>query len=295
MLGNLGYYIFFALNWIITLLPIRILYLFSDFIFIFLYYAPGYRRKIVRTNLTNAFPERDLKDILSIEKKFYHHLCDLFVETFKLTHLNNRNLMRRLRISNPELLERLYSEGRDVVAVLGHYGNWEWLVCLPLYTRYQTVTIYKPLQNKHFDNFMIRGRTRIGMKLTPMSNVVREVISARKAGIRTLFAFINDQTPPKGDIKYWTNFLNQDTPVYLGAEKIAVKYDMSVVFFHISKIKRGFYSLEVELLFEKTAGIPEHVITEAHVKRLEEIIRNKPEYWIWSHRRWKHKRENLNG
>jgi KDO2-lipid IV(A) lauroyltransferase len=127
--------------------------------------------------------------------------------------------------------------------------------------------------------------------MTPMSNIVREIITNRKNGVRTLSEFIADQIPAKGDINYWTQFLNQETAVYLGAEKIAAKYDMAVVFFNIQKIRRGYYKTTAELLFEHSAGLPEYMITEAHVRRLEEIIKEKPEYWIWSHRRWKHKRE----
>ncbi len=294
-MAAVGYYIFYVLNWIFTLLPLRILYVFSDFIFFFFYYFPGYRRKVVADNLKNSFPEKSREELLEIEKKFYHHLCDLFIETLKLTHINNKQLSKRMPLANPEVLDKLYKEGRDVVAVLGHYGNWEWLLSLPLFTDYQTVSIYKPLQNKYFDKFMQDHRSRNGMILTPMSNIVREIIGLRQKNVRSLFAFINDQIPPKGDIKYWTNFLNQETAVYTGAERIASKYDMSVIFFNIQKIKRGYYHFTVELLFEHSAGMPEHNITDAHTKRLEESIRARPEFWIWSHRRWKHKREHVEG
>ena len=128
------------------------------------------------------------------------------------------------------------------------------------------------------------------MSVTPMQHVVREVIENRKNNVRSLYSFLTDQTPPKGDIKFWTNFLNQDTPVYMGIEKVAVKYDMAVVYFNIQKVKRGYYNLDMELLFDHTSGLPLHVITDSHVRRLEEIINAKPEYWIWSHRRWKHLR-----
>jgi KDO2-lipid IV(A) lauroyltransferase len=289
------YYLFYAFNWVVTLLPLRILYIFSDIIFPFMYYFPGYRRNVVRTNLKNSLPGKSEKEIKLIEKKFYHYLCDLFMETFKLTHMSNEQLMKRFPLSNPELLDRLYNEGRDVVAVLGHYGNWEWLVCLPLYTKLQIISIYKPLRNKHFDKYMINNRSKNGMVLTPMQNVIREIINNRKKSTRALYTFITDQTPPKGDVKFWTRFLNQDTPVYLGAEKIASKYDMAVVFFRIECIGRGHYEFTIELLFEHSTGLPDHLITETHVKRLEEIILANPEFWIWSHRRWKYRREDIDG
>jgi len=291
----IGYYIIYGFAWVLTLLPLPVLYVFSNIIFPVMYYAAGYRRKVVRTNLENSFPEKSIRDIIKIEKAFYHHLCDLFIETFKLIHISNRQLMKRMHMTNPELLERLFNEGRDVAMVLGHYGNWEWLAVLPLYTKLQTVSIYKPLHNKHFDRFMNKIRSRNTMMLTPMSSVIRDVVNLRQKNIRSLFAFITDQTPPKGEIKFWTKFLNQETPVYLGAEKIASKYNMAVLFLNIQNVRRGYYNFTAELLFENSAGLPDLLITEAHVKRLEEIIRERPEQWIWSHRRWKHKREQTDG
>ncbi|MCJ7448552.1 MAG: lysophospholipid acyltransferase family protein [Bacteroidales bacterium] len=293
-MGAIGYYLFYGITWIITLLPLKILYLISDLLFLILYYFPSYRRKVVATNLRNSFPEKNAGDLAVIEKKFYRHLADLMIETLKLTHLSLSHLTASVKFTNPELINRLFSEGRDIVVVAGHYNNWEWTICFPSYTKYQAFLIYKPLQNKRFDRFMNGLRSKTGAHLTPMSKIVREIIISRQNNVRSIFAFIADQTPPKRDIQFWMNFLNQETPVYLGAEKIAAKYDMAVVFINIQKIKRGYYSLTCELLFEHTADLPENLITETHVRRLEEIIREKPEYWLWSHRRWKHKREETN-
>lgn len=289
------FYLFYIINWIITLLPLQVLYLFSDFFFLILYYFPGYRRKVVATNLRNAFPEKSEKELALIAKSFYKHLADLFIETLKLTHMSRKQLKRRFIIENPELLSRLKAEGRDIVGVCGHYNNWEWMTGIPLYTDYKCISIYKPLKNKYFDKFITNLRKMNGMGLTPMSNILREIIKERNAGVNTLSAFISDQTPPGGDINYWTRFLNQETPVYLGAEKIAAKYDMALVFFNHQKIKRGYYRMKVEMLFEHTSGLPDHIITDAHVRRLEEIILERPQYWIWSHRRWKHKKEHPDG
>lgn len=287
---TIGFYIFYGLNWIITLLPLRILYFFSDLLFIILYYFPSYRRKVVDENLKNSFPEKSPEEIRLIGKRFYRHLADLFIETLKLTHLGNKELTERFTISNPELLESLYNSGRDLVIVHSHYNNWEWLVCLPLYTKYKCISIYKPINNKTFEKFVNNLRSRNNMGLTPTKNVIRDIIENRGKNIRCLYGFIADQTPAKGEIRYFTDFLNQDTPVYLGIEKIAVKFDMSVVFFNVQKVRRGHYNLTVELLFEKTKGLPEYAVTEAHVKRLEDVIRKNPEYWIWTHRRWKYKK-----
>jgi Kdo2-lipid IVA lauroyltransferase/acyltransferase len=289
-MAALGYYIFYAFNWIITLLPLRILYIFSDLLYLILYYLVSYRRKVVADNLKNSFPEKSDAERKTIEKKFYRHLADLMVETFKLTHMSQKTQKKRFTYTNLEVIDKLREEKRDVIAVLGHYNNWEWPTLLPFYLKYKTVIIFKPLQNKYFNNFINKQRSKFGIVLTPTSNVIREIIKYRSNNINTVSIFISDQIPAKGDIKYWTTFLNQDTAVFTGAGKIASKYDMAVVFFHIQKVKRGYYNLDIELLHDHTAGLTENEITETHVRRLEEIIREVPEYWIWSHRRWKHKK-----
>lgn len=286
----IGYYIFYGINWILTLLPLRVLYIFSDFLFLLLYYFPSYRRKVVANNLKNAFPEKSDEELKSIEKKFYRHLADLFIETFYLTHMSDKELNRRFTYSNIEIIDKLRNDKRDVIAVLGHYGNWEWPTLLPYYLKYKTIIIYKPLQNRHFDRFIYNSRSKNGVIPTPMSHIIREIINNKKENINTLSVFLTDQTPVRSEIKYWTTFLNQDTPVYIGTEKVASKYDMAVVFFHIQKVKRGYYNMNIELLFDHTTGLPDYFVTDAHVKRLEEIIKENPEYWLWSHRRWKHKK-----
>jgi Kdo2-lipid IVA lauroyltransferase/acyltransferase len=290
MFGALAFHIFYAINWIITLLPLRILYIFSDLLFLGFYYFPTYRKKVVLSNLRNSFPEKSEKEIKIIAYRFYRHLADLFVETLKLTHLSKKQLMKRMRLTNPELLEELYHNDRDVLGVLGHYNNWEWLQSMNYYTSLQNVSIYKPLQNKRFDRFMYKLRHKNGMILTPMSSIIREIIRLRGEKKRSLFGFITDQTPPRNELKYWTTFLNQDTPVYQGIEKIAAKYDMAVVWFSTDKVKRGYYTVTAEMLYEHTKGLHEHEITESHVRKLEQNILKNPEYWIWSHRRWKHKK-----
>jgi Kdo2-lipid IVA lauroyltransferase/acyltransferase len=286
----IGYYIFYGINWILSLLPLRILYIISDFIYLLLYYFPSYRRKVVENNLKNSFPEKTVEELKSIEKKFYKHLADLLIETFKLLHMSKIEQRKRFTYSNIGIIDKLREEKRDIIAVLGHYNNWEWPTMLPDYLKYKIVIIYKPLQNKYFNRFINNQRSKYGIVLTPTSQIIREIINFRNNSINTVSVFLSDQIPARGDIRYWTTFLNQDTAVFTGAGKIASKYDMALVFFHIQKVKRGYYNLDIELLLEHTAGLPENIITETHVRRLEEIIREKPEYWIWSHRRWKHKK-----
>ena len=289
-MAAIGYYLFYGINWIITLLPLPVLYVFSDFLYLVLYYVVSYRRNVVATNLKNSFPEKTDKELKIIEKKFYRHLSDIIIETFKSTHMTRTNQKKRFTYSNLEIIDKLREEKRDIIAIMGHYNNWEWPTLLPYYLKYKTIIIYKPLQNKYFNRFINNHRSEHGIVLTPTSQVIREIINCRKNDINTVSVFISDQIPSKGDIKYWTTFLNQDTAVFTGAGKIASKYDMAIVFFHVQKVKRGYYNLNIELLFDHTEGLSEEMITEKHVRRLEEIIKEKPEYWIWSHRRWKHKK-----
>lgn len=289
-MAAIGYYLFYGINWIITLLPLPVLYVFSDFLYLVLYYVVSYRRNVVATNLKNSFPEKTDKELKIIEKKFYRHLSDILIETFKSTHMTRANQKKRFTYSNLDIIDKLREGKRDIIAIMGHYNNWEWPTLLPYYLKYKTIIIYKPLQNKYFNRFINNHRSEHGIVLTPTSQVIREIINCRKKDINTVSVFISDQIPSKGDIKYWTTFLNQDTAVFTGAGKIASKYDMAIVFFHVQKVIRGYYNLNIELLFDHTEGLTEEVITEKHVRRLEEIIKEKPEYWIWSHRRWKHKK-----
>ncbi len=290
-----GYYIFYGINRIITLLPLGILYVFSDILFLFLYYYPSYRRQIVAENLTRSFPEKSAEEIRQIEKAFYRHLSDLFIEVLKLPGMSKKELLRRVKLNNPELIKPFYESGKDIALVYSHYNNWEWLTTVfPLFTAYKCVGAYKPVKNKIVNKFLNDQRTRYKADPAPMQMVLRRIIENRKKGIRAMYGFISDQTPARALIEYYTDFLNQETPVFLGLEKIATKYNMAVLFMDIRKIRRGFYEVTLDVLFENTKGLPKYLITDTHVKRLEKTIMEKPEYWIWTHRRWKYKKEPEN-
>lgn len=290
-----GYYLFRIFTGVITLLPLRALYVLSDFLYLLLGWFPSYRKKIVETNLRNSFPEKSEKEIRKIRNRFYRHLADVFIESLKMSNMSWKELQERFTYSGVEEVDRVFEEKRDIIAVTAHYGNWELSLLVHENVKPKCYVIYKPMQNKHFERFINRNRTRFGLDITPMSMIIKEIINCRNAGINTLSLFIADQSPPVNQIKYWTKFLNQDTAVYTGAEKIAAKYDMALFFVTIRKKKRGYYDFNFELLFDHTAGITDHIITETHVRRLEEVIREKPEYWMWSHRRWKHKKPAANG
>ncbi|MBM3420245.1 MAG: hypothetical protein FJY11_03830 [Bacteroidetes bacterium] len=290
-MGAPAYYIIYTFIRIVTLLPLPVLYGLSYPIWFIICCFPGYRRKVTRNNLRNAFPDKSPGEIRRIERRFYMHLADMFIETLKAGHMPEKEIKRRFRVTNPELPMEIMRSGRDVLAVGGHYNNWEWLIATPLYMDGRIVIIYKPLKDKRFNELIFKLRSRFGIVLTPMSGIVRELISFRNQGIRTMSVFIADQAPPRTEVRYWTRFLNQDTAVYLGAEKISTRFNMAVLFLNYRKVRRGHYELTFEELFSETGNLPEYTVTEAHVKRLEELIKEKPEHWIWSHRRWKHRKE----
>ncbi len=285
-----GYYIFFVFNYVITLLPLRVLYLFSDLLYLLLYYVIKYRRNVVETNLRNSFPEKSADELSGIARRFYRHLSDMMAETLKATHMSPKEIAKRFTVGNRALLDHLYSEGRDIVALTSHYNNWEWLSAMPMDVPHKFITIYKPLKNKYFDQFIFKLRSKYGLVVTPMHQIVRDLVKCRSENVRTLSGFVGDQTPPPNENAYWTTFLNQETGFYRGAEKVALKYDMAVIFMNIVKVKRGYYNIECELMTEHPREEAPDSIISRYAEMLEEVIREKPEYWLWSHRRWKHKR-----
>lgn len=274
---------------ILGYLPFWLLFILSD-IFYYLMTFSGYRKKLVLSNLRNAFPEKSEDEIRDISKKFFHHLCDLFVETFKIQSLNESQMKKRVSFKNAELLNRYYDEGKDVIAVLGHFGNWEWIPAINLFIKAQGCEVYHPLKNKPYDEFMLKLRSKWGTLNFPMRSSYRSMHKLKMENKRFVIGMISDQSPAKNRIQYYNYFFNQLIPTLTGAEKMAVKTNSPMVFFRFDKIKRGYYQLTVEPLIENPREYKENEITDIHTKHLESIIREKPEYWLWSHNRWKHKK-----
>ena len=287
-MNALGFYLLFPLIWAFTLLPLRIQYLLSDLLFVLNFLFIGYRKKIVYLNLRNSFPEKSNKDIRSITRKFYRHLFDQMIESIALMHMSPRKILKHNRFKNPEVIEDLYKKNKGVILVTGHYGNWEWLISLQMLVSHKTLAIYKQLNNKYFDRMYINIRSRYGMTPVPMNRILRELISREQKNELTLTYSLSDQRPLFRHIQYWTRFLNQDTPVDLGTEKIARKKDLAVVFSKMRKIRRGIYETEFIPLFENSRETKEHEITDKYLSILEKTIIERPELWLWTHKRWKH-------
>lgn len=292
-MDRLFFYFFYISVRLLAFLPLKVLFVLSDINLFFIYYIFKYRRNTVRKNLKKSFPEKSRKELKRIEWQYYRHFCDLFVEVNYTLFVSKRRAKKLVTFKNIELIDKLYEEGKSVIVAGGHYGNWEILSLFALYVKHTVIGAYKPLNNKHFENFINKSRERFGALSVPMNDVARMAITMSQEGKPFFLGLLTDQTPAKSDIRYWTTFLNQETPVFLGTEKIAKKTNQPVVFFKMRKVSRGRYEVELELLTDNPKDTKPYEITEMHVKALEKLIQETPQYWLWSHRRWKHKRKNF--
>jgi len=280
--------------YLLSLMPFWFLYLISDLLYLLVYHVAGYRRKVVQQNLQNAFPEKSVEERKRIERKFYHHFCDLVLETVKAISISPKQLNKRIVATNPELINKVLSSNRKVIGVAGHYCNWE-LLALSITSNIDRkfIIIYKPLTNKVFDKFFIRTRSRFKGIPVAMKIVLRKMVELKNEPFLTVL--LGDQTPVRHEATYFTNFLNQPTPVFLGVEKMAKSFDCGVYFCDMRKVKRGCYTYTAVPLIEDAKAAAPHEITKAHVQYLEKVIREQPEYWLWSHRRWKFKPHDIEG
>lgn len=278
---------------LVSILPFWLLYFISDVFFYPLFYIFKYRRKVVANNLLNSFPEKTEIERYQIEKKFYGHLLDLILESVKTMTISKLEIKKRFIIKNPEEITKFTDKGQSVIAVSGHYGNWEWgPLASALSFKSDVIVVYKPLSNKRFEVLLNKMRARFGAIMVPMKQTLRTIIEQKNKS--SIFVLVGDQTPPREESQYFTNFLNQETAIFLGVEKIALKTNYPVIYFSISKLKRGYYECLVKLLVEIPESTKEFEITNIHTQELENIIRSKPEYWLWSHKRWKFSPEKIN-
>ncbi len=287
-MSTILYYLTLPFLYLVSYLPFKVLYLLSDLFYVLIYKVLGYRKKVVTENLVNSFPEKSSAEIEKIRSDFYRYLCDLSLETIKTLSISPSALKKHFRYHDLSVFERYYEEKRSVIMVMGHLGSWEmggaYFSQLPVHQLY---VIYHPLANKRFDQLLYRMRTRSGTKLYAMKDTFRGMIKNRKEVTAT--AFIADQTP-SADNAHWMTFLNQDTAVFKGTEVIARKLDYPVIYLSVIREKRGQYKIVSELLVKHPKELSENELTEMHTQRLEQDIINYPETWLWSHRRWKHKR-----
>lgn len=271
---------------ILSKLPFPVLYLVADLLYAVLYHVIGYRKKVVRENLRNSFPQKSIAELLTIEKKFYHHLSDMILEVIKMSDMSRDSIEKRFYLTNPEEIGRFLNNGQPVMLVTAHYGNWEWgSLALSAAFPLPFIIVYKPINNKDFENMMNQTRSRFGAVMVAMKQTLRKIVSYKS---QTFWAvFLGDQTPVKSEAHFFTTFLNQRTPVFLGIEKIARMTDSPVFFGQINKLRRGYYEATFHLITERPREMKEYEITEQHTQMLEKVITQRPEFWLWSHKRWK--------
>ncbi len=278
--------------YLISLLPFWILYLISDLLYIVLYYITGYRKKVVSENLRNAFPEKSQQELNAIGKRYYRYMGDLIMETVKCISISEKQVRKRLVPINPELPEHYFSQGKSIMAAAAHYCNWELAALrLGLHTDKKRIVVYKQQSNMVFNDFFNRTRSRFGVTMISMRQTLRSLIALKNE--LTFTVLLSDQTPAKGDVKYFMPFLNQPTAVFLGIEKLIQISDSVLIFYRMDRVKRGYYTCTFVPLIEDTKNTQPYQITEAHMNYLETVIKEKPEYWLWSHRRWKVKPEDI--
>ncbi|MGV3705272.1 MAG: lysophospholipid acyltransferase family protein [Arcticibacter sp.] len=276
-----------SLLYLLSLLPIRVLYLLSDVLYFFLYRVFKYRKKVVFENLQKSFPAKSPEEIQHIARDFYKFLCDQILESVKMLTISEETLKKHFRINNLDELNRHFESNKSVLAVTGHYGNWEWgALILSVWAKNPVLIVYKPISNKLFEGLINKVRSRFNAALVPMKSTLRKISQYKNDPY--VAVLVSDQTPAKSEINYFTKFLNQQTPVFLGVEKLAKMTRDAVVYCHINRYKRGYYECTFETLFEEPHLTSEREITECYTRKLEENILKKPELWLWSHRRWKY-------
>ena len=275
---------------LLSRLPFKVLYAISDIVYLLVYHVVGYRKKIVRKNLTASFPEKNEKELREIERKFYHWLCDYFVETLKLLTITPEEMKKHLEFRGLEKLVEVKKDGQGVSAFLGHYCNWEWLSAAKLYWPWQDAEmglIYHPLRNEKFDRLMLNMRSSLGGVCIPKQHILRELVALRRKGQDYQFGYIFDQSPKWDSIHLWLDFLHQKTPVFTGAERIAKKVNDLVVFVSMERPERGKYVANYHIISDNPKELPEYELTKRGFAMLENDIRRNPEFYLWTHNRWK--------
>ena len=288
------YYISLAFLFVLNKLPMRVLHFLSTLLYYLMYYAVRYRRKVVRDNLVKSFPEKDISEVVAIEKKFYRRLCDYFMEMVKFYGMSEGEIRKRMLFEGLELMEEAVDKGHPCVLYMGHFFNWEFVTSIALHMVRDDISlgeIYHPLENARFDALIRKMRAQYGAEPITMANTLRRIMQIGKSGKKYVIGFIADQVPTWESINHWVDFFHRDTPVFTGTEKIAQRTHASIFYARMEYVKRGVYKLVVEKIAEDAAELPEFEATNIYYRHLTENIRRYPELWLWTHKRWKRTRQ----
>lgn len=288
----LVYLVFRIFKFINSLIPLRIIYFFSDAFAFALEHIFRYRQKVITQNLEKSFPEKGVEEIKSIRHKFYRNFSDVMLETLKGYSISSRTLLKRYKCVNPEIANEYFSKGKNIIFAMSHYGNWEWgTQVASSYFKHQLISFYKPFSNKLVDDYINRNRLQHGMVL---QSIYKTKFIFRSNEVPKAYFLLSDQSPGRRRRSYWVKFLNQDTACLHGLENYARLFDLPVIYVNVNRTRRGFYEIGLEEICSTPANTKPGEITAIYMKKLESIIRAQPEYWLWSHRRWKMKKNNQN-
>ena len=290
---KMQYYLLYGIVYPFSLLPMWLHYCFSDLLYVIVYYVVGYRRKIVRKNLKNSFPEKDQKELLHIEHRFYAFFCDYIVENIKLLTMKKKNIMRRMKFEGIEEVERSFQDHDLVFVYLGHYCNWEYIASLQWWVSrdIHCAQLYSSLRNYAFNRLFLKIRGRYGGENIKKNESLRHIISYQQQHEKAVVGFISDQTPRWINIHKWLDFLHQDTPVFTGTERIAKKVNAAVYYGEMSRVRRGYYCCRFQLMTNDAKSLKDEDLTSQYMHLLEQSILKEPYYWLWTHNRWKRQRQ----
>ncbi|MCB0478468.1 MAG: lysophospholipid acyltransferase family protein [Crocinitomicaceae bacterium] len=272
-------------------LPFKVLWYMSDVAYYILYYALNYRKDVVRMNLRNAFPNKTPEELKIIERNYYHHLCSLFFEIMKTISFNRNLVEKHFQIEENADLKESFKNGRDVIFMCGHFNNWElWASAMPYMIDHQCVAVYKPLSNSYAEIKAKEVRERHGMKMISMNESLKYMY--KHQGNKSAYIFLADQSPSNMSKVRWNTFLNQDTPWMLGGTSIGKKLGMDFYFAYIEQLERGKFKVHFKKISDANDSLKDVEIIDLYSENLEEVIRENPQFWLWSHKRWKHKKQD---
>ena len=285
----IAYILIYPILWLVSILPFRLLYALSDIIWFFIYKVVGYRKSTVKENLKLVFPDKSEKEITTITSQFYHHFCDMMVEAIKSLTISESAMKKRFTFANLEVIKDLEKKQRSIILMCPHYGSWEWIFILQKYVKHKGYAVYKRLANRHFDKLVKRIRAKYNSHLITTKETFAILNESKKKGELTINGFVSDQSPKVHKAFYWNEFMGIKVPMHTGAEMLAKKLDMAVVFFSVRRLKRGYYETTFTTITENPKEYKDYEITDIFFKLVEDLIHEAPQYYLWTHKRWKHR------
>lgn len=286
------YHILFFLLYLLSLLPMRLLYLLSDGLFFPLFHVVKYRRKVVEKQLEECFPEKSMQERRAIERQFYHFFCDYLVEVIKLFSISKEEMMRRMKFFGIEQVREELKDKKFCFLYLGHYCNWEYIASLSYWLpEIHCGQIYHRIYNQAFDDLFLKLRGQFGGESILMKDTLRRILTLRGQEKKVMIGFISDQLPKWENMNHWTTFLNHDTSFFIGAERIAKQVDAALYYVDVERVKRGYYQVTFRLMTLHPKEFPDYELTDQYARLLEKSIRHQPAYWLWTHKRWKRTKE----